>query len=245
MYWLYGAWISFVLIVRKSCIQCTRGGGDRGPRDHKGAAAQSGPTAKAIDLQMSSSRLINGGLMKAVVGLKCRNNLGPRFTPSFFDFLYHQFPGRIIAPPQMACVIEVDCDVHQYVNKVVGAGVHQSWDGGGCLLKLAFIWRVFPNPHSHSSFVIYSVAFSTFLRWGGMEWGFSDEWQALMATFALFFNLLFTWQRLWLLCTEKNPKALSYSLTVPPLFLLCSPILLCMFQNAITYKLICVVAIPS
>lgn len=41
MYWLYGAWISFVLIVRKACIQCVRGGGAGGPRDHRGAAAQS------------------------------------------------------------------------------------------------------------------------------------------------------------------------------------------------------------
>lgn len=84
--------------------------------------------------------------MKAVVGLKCRNNLGPRFTPSFFDFLYHQFPGRIIAPPQMACVIEVDCGVHQYVNKVVGAGVHQSWDGGGVLAKINIHLKSLPQP---------------------------------------------------------------------------------------------------
>lgn len=60
MYRLYRAWISFVLIVRKACIQCVRGSGAGGPRDHRGAVAQS-PTATAIDLQMSSRRLINGG----------------------------------------------------------------------------------------------------------------------------------------------------------------------------------------
>lgn len=57
IYWLYGVWISFVLIVRKACIQCVRGGGAGGPRDHRGAAA----TATAIDLQMSSRRIINEG----------------------------------------------------------------------------------------------------------------------------------------------------------------------------------------
>lgn len=61
MYWLYGAWISFVLIVRKACIQCVRGGGAGGPRDHRGVRLKAAsPTATAIDLQMSSRRLING-----------------------------------------------------------------------------------------------------------------------------------------------------------------------------------------
>lgn len=62
MYWLYGAWISFVLIVRKACIQRVRGGGAAGPRDHRVLRLkEAGPRATAIDLQMSSRRLINGG----------------------------------------------------------------------------------------------------------------------------------------------------------------------------------------
>lgn len=123
MYWLYGAWISFVLIVRKTCIQCVRGGGAGGLRDHRGAAAQSRQSYSHSHWLANELKEANwgggGGVMKAVVGLEWRNNLGPPFSPLLLTF-FLPLLCPVLSSHKMVRFAEVDCRAHQYVNKVGG-----------------------------------------------------------------------------------------------------------------------------